>query len=378
MEDFLKEISNIMVRDVITINHDEPVSKALSIMRDYDISVLPVIQDNKLIGLIDRLRILESGFSPNTKTGSIAESSPSLSPRDTILDTARTLVAHKFEALPVLDDKKKLVGIVARYDIVKYAYNIKWLDKFRVKDVMSTNLITISPHDSIGKARKMLVSHAIRQLPVVDGNKLIGIVSIRDILERVYSVKLKRARMGEVVGETESIFSRPVKSIMSRPVFYVNVEDRLSKVGEIMIEKEVFSTPVVDRKGPVGIVTRGDIVRLIASRVLEVMLPISFKGLEYLQPHLVGLVNVRASKTFNRLIKMVDVFEGSIVLKKQRVEGTRNIYFAEVSAKTARGVFSVSEESWDAVQAIVNALKLLEKQVEKSITRKREAKRRKR
>lgn len=376
MEDFLKEISSIMVRDVFTIDHNETVNKALSIMRDYDISVLPVLKNGKLIGLIDRLQILKSGFSPTTKAGSIAESSPSLHPKDTVLDAARMLVKHKFEALPVLNDKKKLVGIVARYDIVKYAHSIRWLDKFKVKDVMSTNLITVSPNDSIGKARKMLVNHAIRQLPVVDGGRLIGIVSIRDILERVYSIKLKRARMGEVVGETESIFSRPIKSIMSRPVFFVDIEDRLSKVGEIMIEKGVFSTPVVDKKGPVGIVTRGDIVRLIASRVLEIMLPISFKGLEHLQPHLIGLANTKVSKTFNKLANMIDVFEGSVILKKQRVEGTRNIYFVEVSARTARGLFSVSEKSWDAVQALTRALKLLEKQVEKSLTKKREAKRR--
>jgi len=375
MEDFLKSVSEIMVEDVFTINHDEAINKALSIMRDYDISVLPVLRGRKVIGLIDRLRILETGFSPYTKAGSIAEPAASLKPDDTILDAARMLVALKFEALPVLDDKEELVGIVARYDIVKYTLDIKWLDEFKVKDVMSTNLITITPNESIGKARKLLINRGIRQLPVVDGNKLVGIISIRDILERMYSIKLKRARAGEVVGETEYIFSRPVKSIMSRPVFYVKVDDPLSRAGKIMVEEGFFSTPVVDKKGPAGIITRGDIVRLVASRILEITLPISFKGLENLQPHLVGLANVKISKTFNRIAKTLDLFEGSIVLKKQRVKGERNIYFVEVSAETARGVFSASEKSWDPIQALTGALKILEKQVEKAIVRKRDAKR---
>ncbi|OYT25286.1 MAG: hypothetical protein B6U95_09805, partial [Thermofilum sp. ex4484_82] len=73
MEPFLEKISKIMTRDVFTINSNATISKALPIMRDYDISVLPVISGRRIIGLISRLHILEAGITPNTKVGSIAE-----------------------------------------------------------------------------------------------------------------------------------------------------------------------------------------------------------------------------------------------------------------------------------------------------------------
>jgi len=375
MEPFLEKISKIMTRDVFTINSNATISKALPIMRDYDISVLPVISGRRIIGLISRLHILEAGITPNTKVGSIAEPAPNLSLNTLILDAAKMLVSHKFEALPVLDNNGNLAGIVARYDIVKYALEKKWLDKFKVRDVMSINLVTASPSDSIGKVRKLIMNHAIRQIPIVDNGKLIGIVSIRDILERVYSITLRRSTVGEFVGETESIFSRPVKSIMSRPVFTVNVNDKLSEAGRIMIEKGFFSTPVVDKSSVVGIITRGDIVRLIAALILEISLPLSFKGLENLPPHLIGLANTSVSRTFDRIARTVDLFEGSVVIKKQREAGLRNIYFVEVSAETARGVFTASEKGWEPIQSLNSALRLLERQVEKELAKKREAKR---
>ena len=375
MEPFLEKISKIMTRDVFTINSNATISKALPIMRDYDISVLPVISGRRIIGLISRLHILEAGITPNTKVGSIAEPAPNLSLDTLILDAAKMLVSHKFEALPVLDNNGNLAGIVARYDIVKYALEKKWLDKFKVRDVMSINLVTASPSDSIGKVRKLIMNHAIRQIPIVDNGKLIGIVSIRDILERVYSITLRRSTVGEFVGETESIFSRPVKSIMSRPVFTVNVNDKLSEAGRIMIEKGFFSTPVVDKSSVVGIITRGDIVRLIAALILEISLPLSFKGLENLPPHLIGLANTSVSRTFDRIARTVDLFEGSVVIKKQREAGLRNIYFVEVSAETARGVFTASEKGWEPIQSLNSALRLLERQVEKELAKKREAKR---
>ena len=240
MEYFLEKISKIMVKDVFVIDSNSTISKALPIMHNNDISVLPVVSGRKIIGLIDRLHILEAGISPNTKVGSIAESAPNLDVDATILDAARMLVSHRFEALTVLDQNGFLVGIVARYDIVKYALETKWLEKFGVKDIMSTNLITASSSDSIGKVRKLIMNHAIRQIPIVDNGKLVGIVSIRDILERVYTMRLRRTTVGEYGGEIERIFSRPVKSIMSRPVFTVNVDDKLSKAGEIMIKEGFF------------------------------------------------------------------------------------------------------------------------------------------
>ena len=375
MEPFLEKISKIMTRDVFTIDSNATISKALPIMRDYDISVLPVISGRRIIGLISRLHILEAGITPNTKVGSIAEPAPNLSLDTLILDAAKMLVSHKFEALPVLDNNSNLAGIVARYDFVKYALEKKWLDKFKVRDVMSIDLVIASPSDSIGKVRKLIMNHAIRQIPIVDNGKLIGIVSIRDILERVYSVTLRRSTVGEFAGETGSIFSRPVKSIMSRPVFTVNVNDKLSEAGRIMVEKGFFSTPVVDKDSVVGIITRGDIVRLIAALILEISLPLSFKGLENLPPHLIGLANTSVSRTFDRIARTVDLFEGSVVIKKQREAGLRNIYFVEVSAETARGVFTASEKGWEPIQSLNSALRLLERQVEKELAKKRGAKR---
>ena len=114
---------------------------------------------------------------------------------------------------------------------------------------------------------------------------------------------------------------------------------------------------------------------MISALALVKTLPLSFKGLENLPPHLLDLANTSVSRTFDRIARTVDLFEGSVVVKRQRETGTRNIYFVEVSARTARGVFTASEKGWEPIQSLNNALRLLERQVEKALAKKREAKR---
>jgi CBS domain-containing protein len=117
-------------------------------------------------------------------------------PDEGVVKAFETLLKYKISCLPVVDEDKKLIGIITTTDI---GYNLI-LDKYtldtKVSDVMTKDVISITPDKSIIDAIKKMDEYGckgeiINQLPVVDeDNNLIGIVSDGDII-RALSKSLK-------------------------------------------------------------------------------------------------------------------------------------------------------------------------------------------
>jgi|GEM_PF-871708 len=377
MEYFLEEVSKIMSKDFCELKPTDTVGKALHIMRDYDISVILVMHKRKARRLVSSRHLLRAGVFPNTRLISIAKPAPYLVPDDIILDAAQALVSYKVEAVPVIDSNNVVLGLVTRRDIIKYALEIGWLQPFNVKDAMLKPVIA-SPSDSASKVRRLIMNHATRQVFIVEDDRLIGVVGIEDILEKIYSITVNRSTTGEIIGETEKILSHPAKFIMSRPIFTVNVEDKLSKAAEIMLKLGVFSTPVLEENSVVGTITRYSIVRMVAALAIMKSLPLSFKGLGKIPQHLLDLANIGISKTLERIARTTKLWEGRVIIKWQNTEGERTLYIFEISIVTAKGIFTASKSGWEPIQVFINALKALERQCEKTLTKKRKAERKKR
>jgi len=110
------------------------------------------------------------------------------SPDCDVIKSFETLLKHKISCLPVVDENNKLIGILTTTDI---GYNLI-VDKYtldtKVSDVMTRDVITISPNDTILEAIKKMdeggsKGEIINQLPVVDDEgRLVGIVSDGDII----------------------------------------------------------------------------------------------------------------------------------------------------------------------------------------------------
>jgi len=94
----------------------------------------------------------------------------------TVAELTSILTRHRITGLPVLDSKGKLVGVVSEFDVIDRRGK-------NVGDIMSREPITISPDAPVGEAARLFVTHRIRRVPVVDGEKLIGIVSRSDIVQ---------------------------------------------------------------------------------------------------------------------------------------------------------------------------------------------------
>ncbi len=116
-------------------------------------------------------------------------------PEDTVETFAQLLARHRIGAMPVRDFNGNLVGIVSERDIVR-AFAKKGGDDIRtlnVQDIMTDRVLTVEPSDTLERARQLMTKNGVRHLPVVKDRKIVGILSIRDMLEtRLEETELER------------------------------------------------------------------------------------------------------------------------------------------------------------------------------------------
>ncbi|MFK8014282.1 MAG: CBS domain-containing protein [Gammaproteobacteria bacterium] len=129
----------------------------------------------------------------------------SASPRDTIASVAGLLMANRIGAVLVLDDERKLVGLVSERDI---AYGLASagpeLLTQTADSIMSTNLIVCAPEHDMEFVMVCMTDKRIRHLPVMDGETLLGIVSIGDVVwQRIAALEAQSQTMRDYIESRE-------------------------------------------------------------------------------------------------------------------------------------------------------------------------------
>jgi len=109
------------------------------------------------------------------------------------LELARYLHAHRIGAVIVSDDGCTIDGIISERDVVHgLAKYERKLPEIRVSELMTRVVITCSLHDSVRDVAKVMTQQRIRHLPVKDGECLVGIITIGDVLkERLAEIQLE-------------------------------------------------------------------------------------------------------------------------------------------------------------------------------------------
>ena len=131
-----------------------------------------------------------------------------------------------------------------------------------VKDWMTTDPITVKPDTSVMKASQIMKDNNIRHLPVLnEDGELVGIVSDRDLKEASPS----KATTLDVHELYYLLSELKVKDIMTRNVITVASRDTIEKAAVIMLERKVNGLPVVDDGELVGMLSQGDVFRVLVS-----------------------------------------------------------------------------------------------------------------
>lgn len=129
----------------------------------------------------------------------------------------------------------------------------------RAQDVMSSPAVTLHPERSVRDAAKVLSANGFAAAPVVDGNgRLLGVVAEAD---------LAGARVRREAGAADSPAGKPavtVGEVMTRPAVSATPDTDVRDIARRMLADRVRTIPVVDAMGVIGVVTRRDLLKLVA------------------------------------------------------------------------------------------------------------------
>ena len=117
---------------------------------------------------------------------------------DTPIETAmESFLENKISGAPVLDNQGNLVGVLSENDCMKTLFESSYYNNLGgfVKEYMSTDLKTINIHDTLSNVADEFIKSRFRRFPVMEGNKLVGQISRRDILRAI--VKLSNEKQSK-------------------------------------------------------------------------------------------------------------------------------------------------------------------------------------
>ena len=135
-----------------------------------------------------------------------------------------------------------------------------------VKEIMTKETKSISPDTVLPEAHQTMITNNIRRLPVVKGDKLMGIVTLSDIQQASPSDATSLS-----VWELNYLLSKlTIKKIMTSPVMTICEDDSVNKAANMMLDHKFGGIPVVNSVGSlVGMVTESDIFRMVAERGID-------------------------------------------------------------------------------------------------------------
>lgn len=105
-----------------------------------------------------------------------------ISERGTLEDVKKLFDQNRIHHLPVINDEGDLLGLITTYDLWRLNRNFDDYQQISVKDVMNVKFAKVGSDDKVGTAAELFLDRRFHALPVVDGKKLVGIVTSFDVL----------------------------------------------------------------------------------------------------------------------------------------------------------------------------------------------------
>ncbi len=188
-----KKIKEIMEKGFDKFNSGGSLKDICETLLNSKIGSLAILnQADKFIGTVDYFDILSS-FSkskfvienPPIIKDAMNEKFSSIDSEESVLDLIKKMIENKKDYALVMKDSKA-IGVVTIKDVLSLIYKGVYLDKTKVQMIMSPRLISLSPGSSIKEAIDIVLEKKFNQLPVIDKDKIYGVLELDGIVRTYY------------------------------------------------------------------------------------------------------------------------------------------------------------------------------------------------
>ena len=130
-----------------------------------------------------------------------------------------------------------------------------------VAAIMTRNVITLKHSDELLTAEKLFKKHHIRHIPVLKGDKLIGMLSYTDLLRISFADAIEDNSESEVETIVYNMFT--IEQVMAKNLITISSKSTIKQVAQILSKKEFHALPVVEGSQLIGIVTTTDLINYL-------------------------------------------------------------------------------------------------------------------
>ena len=361
-------VENVFSKSYSTVNENDPLSKCLELFKKEMPPVIAVLNaKGKYAGVISRRWVVRSRLDPSTtKVKSLMRPAPRVSKTVSLSKAARLMIESGVRQLPVFE-KNRLVGFVTDEDIIHGAVTQEW-GNTAVETIMTKAPQVIEANRSVGAVLSLFREHGVSHVPVVDQGKLVGIISIQDIIEQIFQPRQKQT-LGEIVGEKVPVLSIPAKGIMAQPVISVASDASLREAADKMHKHNVSCLVVLSKERLSGIVTKLDFLEPISQlEIVARKLKVQFgvKGVE-INPDQKGFMMDEFETFVHKYREALGVGTMFVYMK---THGTNHkgvpLLHCRLQLRTSKGSFFSSSEGFGVESTFRVALDRLDKRLLRS------------
>ena len=363
----VKIVEDVFSKGFLEVHENDTLSSCLSLFKKETPPVLAVLDSKgEYKGVISRKWIIRSSFdSSGTKVKTLTRSAPAVTLHDSLGKVAKLMIESEIRQLPVYSGEE-LLGFVTDEDVIHGAVMERWVNT-RVDEIMTKKPFVLEEDESVGAILSLFREEGISHVPIVRDRKLVGIVSIFDIIRNIFQPKQSQRR-GEIVGEKVPVLSMRAKGIMKRAVT-VLPETKLPEAENQMHKFDISSLVIVSKGRTVGILTKRDFLEPLAQMEMPVrrlMVQFSVKDVEIDDIQRGFIMGDFESFTS----RYGETLESGTLFVYMKTHGTNfkgdQLIHCRLQFRTRKGSFFSSSEGWGVEQTFRLALDRLEGQIVKS------------
>lgn len=356
------KVGDLMRKKFETVDPETALSDVVAKMKSSDLHEIPVVDGKKLVGVISYGAVIrKKNLVIGTKAKTMVETTPEINIDTPLTEVAEHFLSTGYRQLPVTKGKA-LLGIVTRANVISVLPKLKEIKALKIADVMSDSARSIHEKDLIKNAMSLMRDLEVRTVPVVDDqDRLVGIIGIRDIVQYSWTGPGTQAMGRQDKGGNNNPVEMEVRSLMHDSPITMTAEDDLTKAINTMVEKNISTIPVVSGDRMVGIVTKYDILELVASVRNRDMVYTQISGLDEEDRFSLDIMEKEMQSGLVKISKFTRPLLFTIHVSKYNNTGNRAKYSLIGRLSTENSHFMTKAVDWSLGQATVELMNNLDR-----------------
>ena len=353
-------VDSIMSADFPTVSVDDRIADALAVMKQSNYQDVPVLDGSEFVGMVSYASILR-------------KKSVTLDAKVKNLVRNLPTVSKDMEITKIAEmmvssncrqlpilNGKKVVGVIERNRLIDITRDIKALKEIRVWEIMSNPVESVKANDLMDDALELMIREDYRTIPVV--NDANNVIGIVGMREIIdNNWKKENKTIGDLEKSARSQIT--VESIATTSAKTISWDADVAEAVDIMVENRFSTLPVVEGKDLVGIITEYDILELISACRERDMLFVQISGLEDDEKDYVDAIYADIEAMVAKVSKIYK--PESFTMHVSRYNDNGGNFKYSISARLfINGTAIISKEvGWDLTKTAADLITKMEDQV---------------